>query len=409
MISNATDMKKNPFALVFVIGWLLLLQACGAPSTNNEREPQGEHITDTTAQPGPGDSQGQRPWSESENLLDPNGFDQIQSPLAELGLPINAAFAKAKHLEKVEIRSYADSDNTNLQSGDAESSLSISRSQTISLDQNGRMASLLDEKFLGAGDPVTSKKATWTWEDDGKSGLIDFEDKVGNKLTKHNLAFGLDDGNRIIEADDRSLLSVIQWKDDAKGHRYLAYQLPRSKAQVYVIGKQGAWNDFELAVDISDDILREFSEIVDYKAIGGPPSEAVFLEWDGRKTLTEFQVDHKEAKTKEIVRTYTPDGNIAIRSFYWDDAGANLRTKTTYKYSPTGDLSEVIHQRQRFNEDITNQIDRYTYDDNGFLEKRIQTARTNQGAEQVVLLEFYTFTTQQAVAAPAEALPGGTQ
>lgn len=401
-------MKRFPFVLVLILSGLLLLQACGAPSTN--QGPVGEHVRDTVAKPGAGDNRGQRAWSESENLLDPNGFDQIQSPLSELGLPVNAAFAKAKQLEKLEIRSYSDTDNNDLQSSDPEADLTLTSRQKMAFDQDGRRAEVLNENYLGPGDPVTSQKALWTWEADGKSGLIDFEDRTGNKITKHNLVFGLDGENKLIEADDKSLLRVMQWEDVAKGHRYIAYKLPKAKARIYVIGKSGAWDDFELAVDIDDDLIREFSEIIDYKAIGGPPSEVVFLEWDGRKTVTEFQVDHKDEKVKEIKRTYTPDGSIAIRDFYWDDAGANTRTKTTYKYAPNADLIEVIHQRQRFNKDITNEIDRYTYDENGFLEKRIQTTRTNQGPEDVVLLEFYTWTTQtKAQPSALEAQPGGTR
>lgn len=404
-------MKKNPLLLFLFLCFSLFLIGCGGPTDSNSGI-NGEHVSDSNGQTSGTNPSGTRPWSASQNLINPNLFDEIPSPLSGLRFQSNSEFVKSKGIKSIEIRSYTEAENIELSSDTKEAGLNMSRKQTSTFDAQGEIDSYLDERFLDAGDPITSKLVKWSSfiEPEGQSGTIAFEEKVGGKITKHTLAFDLDKEGHLVEAEDIGFFQVMHWEDPANNLRYIAYKLPKSPVRMYVIAEAGKWKDLELAIDIDDDLKNKTSTIVDFNLVGAAPSEVVFLEWEGHKTLREFQVDHKGLRVQEVVRTYNAEGNIVERNFYWDDPNANVRSRTKYNYSPNGDLAEVLHQRQKFNDDMRITIDRYFYDETGLFSKRIQTSRVNQSPERVDLLEFMTWEMEAtAKAISVEVQPGGTR
>jgi hypothetical protein len=405
-------MKKHYVLFFTLLCFQIFLFACGGEA-GPANGPKGEAITDKDTRPGGSAPNGTRPWAADQNLINPNLFDEITSPLNGLRFPSNNEFVKIKGLKSLEIRSYTEADNEALSSDMKELGLNMSRRQTSTFNEFGENNGYLDERFLGAGDPVTSKLVEWnsfSLGEDGETGMISFDEKVGNKHTTHSLAYNLDFDGHMIEAEGEGFLQVFHWEDAANSIRYIAYKISNAPVRMYVVGDSGKWDDLELAIDIDDDIKRKELALIDYDKIGAVPSEVVFLEWKDRRTLKEFQVDHKGLRVNQVLRSYSPEGNILERSFYWDDSNANLRTRTKFKYAPNGDLEEVLRQRQKFNDDMIITIDRYFYDDNGLLSKHIQTSRVNQGAEVVDLLEFVTCVTESASdRATAVPQPSGTR
>jgi hypothetical protein len=132
--------------------------------------------------------------------------------------------------------------------------------------------------------------------------------------------------------------------------------------------------------------------------------DVIFLERKGHEIVREVVVSNTHVIDHVVQRQYDVSGNITERKYQWEVENPNFKSLTKYKYSPTGDLIEIFHQTQSFNRPLHNQIDRYTYDKDGFLQKHLRTTRSGQDDEELILVEYYKTTSETATA-----VPGGTQ
>jgi hypothetical protein len=397
-------MHRSIFFLLAIL--TILFSGCGEVGTTI---PASEHVSDTAKAPNSGNQPETRPWDANKNLINPNGFDGIADPLDEILMPFNAGYMRSKGFSRIEIRSYADSENPNMVEDAPETDMKISRRRLFTFDDLGQLKDVLDEKFLGDATPVTSTHLAWTYSAPDKATAIDVEEKLGNAKSSYRRTYSFDAKDRLSTVQIPKVSTTYYMYDDEKARTYLTIVDQKSVIKVTVIGAKGTLGT-EVCNDLQDEINMVASPFVHYPLKSSVPTSITFQERDGRETVRELRMGIKEGKIESTIdRQYNADHNITERKNQWDVPNADFKTLTKFRYSPIGDLIEVFHQKQTFNKPIINEIDRYEYHELGLLQNRVRTSRIGQDAEELVLLEFFTFTKASPAAKASDAQPSGTR
>jgi hypothetical protein len=400
-------MRRLTLLPIFLLSILLLLTSCdpGSPTPDPN---SGQHVTDSVPKPGPGDNERPRPWSAKENLLDPNAFDGIPDPMYTYLIPFSSEYIKRTGIAQIEIKGYSDEDNANLEGSAAENGLTLSRKKKFDFDSNGNMSEFTQEAGIHKGEVNYYFHAKYVNGANGRLQSIDIDERNMDVPSVHSLKFAYDAKDRVISKEDPKSVSTYMGYDEAKGRTYYLFKYPKASPEVYVVGKMGDFPD-SVCLALQDEILSVESPFVQYRKAGGGVKNIAFLEQDGRKFVREVHMGANGKIGSYVDRTYRPDENIGEQKFNWDDEQANFRWRARYKYTPSGDLTEMFYQKQPFNEDLVNEIDRYTYGDLGIIQKHIRSTRANQGVEEVLWLEFYTYTHAIPTAKGENAQPSGTR
>lgn len=399
---------KKILSLPFVLLLLAFMSSCD-PGSSTTGDNSGNHVTDTAKVPGPGDNKAARPWAANKNFFDPNLLDVIPDPIDLYMLPFSYPFIRTQGIGSIELRTYSHADNEQLDEATVEKDLVLSQKRVFLFDNKGRTLDVRDEKFLGTTDPAVSFHAAWTYAPTGQIMSIVFEDAMGTKKQSHTTTCTYREDGRPIATEDTKWLSTYMAYDDSLNHTYLLRKFPNDPTfEVWVAGFEGAFPD-EVCKEMQSEILAKQNKFIDYGKAGSKLQKVIFLETKGRQALREVHMGAKGVIDYVIVRKYNADENVTERNFRWGEEGAKLSALTTYRYSATGDLEEVLTQRKPFNGDLSNQIDRYTYGADGMLAKQTRQTRKNNDAQVMEWVTFVTVT--KAVPTPAaknDAQPGGT-
>lgn len=393
-----TKMKRS--SPLFLIAMLALL-GCD-PGTGGTPKP------DDQAPPKPADKG--RPWAADQNLFDPNLLEGLPDPLSIYTWPFSEPFIKKSRVRSIEARGYSDADNPGLATATGEEGLVLGSRRQFSFDEEGRLADLVEERYLGDEAPATVFHAKWTRDASGKPQSLLLEETAGTSRKSHTLRFTYGSDGRVSAAEDRRWTSSYYGYDDARQHTYvLQGQAEGAAHAVWVIGKKGDFPD-TAAMALAATIRAKESPFVQYAKAAGRLTEVNFVERDGRMPVREL---HTTAKGNgdvvvedRVKRQFQDDGSVASSSLNWDVENANIKVQTKYHYTPTGDLTEVFHQSQRFNQSARNRIDRYSYSPDGMLVQHRRLERDGQDPEETTLMEFFTF--MQTQASPAAAVPTGS-
>ncbi len=399
---------KNQFAnWMLALGMLLMVSSCepGTTPSNN-----GGHVTDTTAAPGPADGKAARPWAADKNQFDPNLLDVLPDPLDAYMLPFSYAFNRAQGIQSIEYRMYSDADNDALSEGAAEKDLVLSQKRIYAFDASGRPLDLLDEKFLGdATDPALRFHVAWTYGASRQLEKMTFEETMAGKMQTHATTCTYREDGRPVATEDANWMSTYMGYDDSLQHTYLLHKYPKdAPSDVWVVGYEGAFPD-SICLALQADILSKRSKFIDYGKAGPKPINIVFLETKERQAIREVHMGRKGLIDYTITRKFNADGNVSERNYRWEEQGAKLSALTTYRYTPTGDLEEVLMQSKPFNGDLRNQIDRYTYGPDGLVSKMTRSTRKNNDPQVLEFVAYFSVNKATANPAPGNPQPGATQ
>jgi hypothetical protein len=324
-------------------------------------------------------------------------------------LPFSFECIAARQITRIELHGYSSADNDGLEDAIAEQGLVLSQKRIYAFNADGLITDVLDEQFLGDDVPAVSFHAAWTYNAQGAPERVLLEEKLGELKKPHTLNFDYLPDGRPSASVDPDWLSTYVGYDDAQRHTYMVRKYPKQGGtEVWVVGEEGAFPD-STCMEIYADVASGRSAFIDYAQAGQKLVNINFMERKARMVTREVHMTRKDRIDFKVGRSFNPDGNVAERKYRWEEEGARVSTLTRYRYTPTGDLEEIVVQHKPFNGDLRNQIDRYEYDAAGLLRKQVRTTRKNNDPQEVEWLGFYTVTQAEGSAASGNAQPSGNR
>jgi YD repeat-containing protein len=389
--------------------WAILFLSfggCADPGSNPGTNPgTGGHVTDSTVQPGPATGGKSHPYSERDNLLDPNHIEFLSDPDRSLPQPFNAPFVQANNIRRITFSHYNAADNT-LDESNTEAQLESSGSKTYEFDEEGRLLRWVNNRLMD-GTSLQNISVTNSYNSFSNLSEQNVTGNISAKEISGTTTFSYDATARITSRVDPIGVSKFYGYDLENAHIYELQSTPGGGNSVHVTGKPG---DFPNATCLSlqDEILSLGSPFVPYAKAPGIVRNVFFYEKSGRKTVRQVNMGKNGEIDGEIVNTYNSFANLENSRLNWEDAGALFKSEKVLRYLPSNDPDRVVVKQLRQQGESKTTVYHFTFGPEGRLEKMIESTKVDNDPEVIESIDFVRYEIGQAVAQPGEAVPGGT-
>lgn len=376
----------------------------GSPATNPE---VGGHASDNTVQPNPSTGGKTHPYSEQDNLLDPNFIEFVFSPDRSKEHPFNAPFIQAQNIRTITFSHYNSADNT-LSETDAEGQLESSGTKTYEFDGQGRLARWENIRLMD-GTPLQNVSVTNHYNSSGQLASQDIAQDLSGIESSGSATYTYDEKGRSLARVDPLGVSMYYGYDETDAPEVRKYELqstPGGGNSVHVYGIAGTFPN-PTALKMQDEILSLGSPFVPYAKAPGIIRNVFFYEKTGRRTVLQLNMGKNGEIDGKIIGTYNKFENVVNARLNWDDEGALFKSERVVHYLPSNDLDRMVVKQLRQEGESKTTIYRFTYGATGLLEKLVEVTRIDNNPEVIESIDFVRYETGQPLAQPGEAVPGG--